>query len=266
MPRSPRSRRAKAKTADKRKQERSLSFTRAPLPPSPSDNQPTSSAAMDINKDIEKAVANCLNGDVFVDKVVAKLTTKVRDAVLEALSQSLKDAHSRIDELSQEVSMLRTELKRVEVVEKKTEELEQYQRRNNLRVFGVPETQGESTDGIVIGLLKDKLAIDLPLGRLERTHRVGRPRPPGDDGKLRHRPIIVRFLNYRDRREVFSNKKRMKGSGITIREDLTTKRAEVLRQAIQQHGPSRVWTVDGRIIWEDGVGNRRSATTLKDLK
>lgn len=265
MPRSPRSRRAKSKAADK-KSERSLSYTRTPLPPSPSDNRPTASSAMDINKDIEKAVAGCLKGDDFVDKIVAKLTAKVRDAVLEALSQSLRDARSRIDELNQEVSKLRTELKRVEVVEKSVEEAEQYQRRNNLRVFGIPEARGESTDGIVIGLFKDKLDIDLPLERVERTHRVGRPRPPGDDGKPRHRPIIVRFNSYRDRREVFSNKKRLKGSGITIREDLTTKRAEVLRHAIQQHGPSKVWTVDGRIIWDDGAGNRRSATTLGDLK
>lgn len=220
---------------------------------------------MDI-KAIETAVANCLSGELFVDKIVAKLTVKVRDAVVDALSQSLKEARARIDELNTEVVRLRTELERVEEVDKKVDELEQYQRRNNLRVFGIPERKDEDTDGIVLGLLRDKLAIDLPLERVERTHRVGRPRPPGDDGETRPRPIIIRFRSYRDRRDVFSRKKGLKGSGITLREDLTSKRAQVLRQAIQLHGPRKVWTVDGRIVWENGEGTRRSVTTLKDLK
>lgn len=41
----------------------------------------------------------------------------------------------------------------------KCDELEQYQRRDNVRVFGVPEVRGEDTDALVLKLVKDKHGV-----------------------------------------------------------------------------------------------------------
>lgn len=41
----------------------------------------------------------------------------------------------------------------------KCDELEQYQRRDNVRVFGVPEVRGEDTDALVLKLFKDKHGV-----------------------------------------------------------------------------------------------------------
>lgn len=41
----------------------------------------------------------------------------------------------------------------------RTDDLEQYQRRNNLRVIGIPETESKNTDQPRIDMIKGKLDI-----------------------------------------------------------------------------------------------------------
>lgn len=48
--------------------------------------------------------------------------------------------------------------------------LEQHTRRNNLRIFGIPEKPHECTDDIIINIIKSKLNIDLNLADIERSH------------------------------------------------------------------------------------------------
>ena len=55
----------------------------------------------------------------------------------------------------------------------KSNEAEQYSRRNCLRLFGVPETQGENTDEIMIRVAKEKLGINLSIENIDRSHRTG---------------------------------------------------------------------------------------------
>lgn len=45
----------------------------------------------------------------------------------------------------------------------RTDYLEQYQRRNNLRVFGINETDGEDTDKLLINMFMEKLDVDIPV-------------------------------------------------------------------------------------------------------
>lgn len=94
-------------------------------------------------------------------------------------------------------------------------------------MFGVSEGANEDTDQLVLTLFKEKLKIDLPVERLSRTHRVERQWPQSMDGTQRWRPIIVQFISYGDRRAVFGNKRLLKESGITLREDVTAKCIEV---------------------------------------
>ena len=93
--------------------------------------------------------------------------------------------------------------------------------------------------------------MDLSVEEIDRSHRVGRlvnDRP---------RPIIVKFISYRKRSEVFRNKKQLKGTGITVREDLTKRRHNLLKQCIEKHGVTNVWTLDGNVILKDGENKRR---------
>lgn len=44
----------------------------------------------------------------------------------------------------------------------RTDDLEQYQRHNNLWVFGINETDGEDTDKLLINMFMEKLDVDMP--------------------------------------------------------------------------------------------------------
>lgn len=51
---------------------------------------------------------------------------------------------------------------------------EQYSRRNNIRIVGVPERAEKSTDEITIDFMKQKLGAEFKENDICRSHRVGR--------------------------------------------------------------------------------------------
>lgn len=207
-----------------------------------------------------------LAGTDVTDRLVSRLTAELRSVVEEAVKAALTAVHEEIGLLRGEVETLKIAVKELdERLADRTDELEQYQRRNNLRIFGVKETAREDTDEIVAKMCQEKLGVNLPPEAICRSHRIGMPPKLGPNGETRHRPIIVRFTSYRYRREVHSAKKKLKGSGTTIREDLTMRRLDVLRSAAALHGIRNTWTQDGRILWVDESGQKGMATRLGDV-
>ena len=77
---------------------------------------------------------------------------------------------------------------------------------------------------MIINTLNEKLDLDITLRNLERTHRIGERKKTR--GKTR--PIIVKFVRYKDRNRAFRNKK-LKGQKISITESLTKIRMDKLR-------------------------------------
>ncbi|RZF41910.1 hypothetical protein LSTR_LSTR005678 [Laodelphax striatellus] len=143
----------------------------------------------------------------------------------------------------------------------------QYGRRHSLRIFGVPEKANEDTDVEAMKYFKEKLGIDVQLEEINRSHRVGKPQPPAKDssGRPRPRPIIIRFLSYRTRRRIFEAKSALKGTNITIREDLTKHRLRILNAAVDRFGVKSVWSVDGRIKIATNNGERSRAHDRETL-
>ena len=81
---------------------------------------------------------------------------------------------------------------------------------------------------------------------IDRSHRLGKRKGPGQ----KPRAIIVKFTRYKDRHHVFTNKKLLKGSGISVTESPTPKRMEQLKKAREQHGFANIWTLDGKIMFK----------------
>ena len=61
---------------------------------------------------------------------------------------------------------------------------------------------------------------------IERAHRLGKQLSENSfsERDKKSRSIIIKFASYRKRREVFRHKKKLKGSGLVIAENLTKKR------------------------------------------
>ena len=115
----------------------------------------------------------------------------------------------KIQEMQNQVHLLRDEKLYMEV----------YQRRENLRFFGIKEENDENEDTreVLVDFLKTELGME-DAGDLEfqRVHRVGKQ----NSSTGSPRQIIARFLRYPDREEVMSKAKKLKGTGFGISQDL----------------------------------------------
>ena len=101
---------------------------------------------------------------------------------------------------------------------------EQYSRQNYIRIHGITEGNEENTDDLALKFFKEKLDIELTQRDLDRTHRISK----NDKKNNRPRPVIVKFIRYNDRKKIFSKKKQLKISRISIAESLTKLRMSKL--------------------------------------
>lgn len=102
--------------------------------------------------------------------------------------------------------------------------LEAYSRRENVKIFGVPQTTGnenasesEDTKEIVHKFFEQELKIGNSRTKYEfqRVHRLGKPNSTSS------RPIIVRFLRFTDKEEVMSvARKELKDKVFSMYDDI----------------------------------------------
>jgi hypothetical protein len=135
-------------------------------------------------------------------------------------------------------------------VEQKNDDLEQYTRRNSLRIAGLPEEPNEDCYGKALSLANSTLKLNPPLSLLDidRTHRAGRSRAG------QPRSLLVKFATYQQRHRVMKARHLLKDTNIYVNEDLTSKRAKLFKNARTEKQAGRIkdaWSSDGRIKIRD---------------
>ena len=103
-------------------------------------------------------------------------------------------------------------------MEKNLTDLEDRSRRNNLRIDGVEEENGESWDDCeskMEDIFVDKLELENDI-IIERSHRARKSKYGKKD---QPRTILCKLLSYKDKVKVLQNCKQLKGSHIYINED-----------------------------------------------
>ena len=114
------------------------------------------------------------------------------------------------------------------------EDLEQYTRRPNVRIYGVPLKNDESVkdvETIVKTLVTDN---GISGCSLDRAHRIGRVQEveSEDSETVKMQPIIARFGTFRDRTIFYRARKAIKEtSGYGVSLDLTSQRLGILKEA-----------------------------------
>ena len=174
-----------------------------------------------------------------------------------------------------EVTALRKE---VTTLKSKVDDMEQYTRRNCLKITGVPEERNDNTDVLVMNVINNLVLKEneekIGIKDISRSHRVGKFRPQN-----RPRDIIVKFVSYRDRARVYGNKRNLKAYNnnptkktdpIYINEALTQTRSELFRKTrelVKSRKLHSCWTYDGRIYAKlHGVHGRKIIiSSVEDL-
>ena len=185
-----------------------------------------------------KATVKTANHDLL--EVVASLRDEVR-----SLRTTLADRDATIAALQSEVQVLQDDY----------DALEQYGRRNGLRISGIPEQDNEDTTTAIVNLADDVLKVEPPLQRddISISHRLRKPRNARPHEPA---PVIVRFLRRTDRNRVISERKQLKDYNqdrdfkIYVDEDLTTRRAKLfakMRTLQKKRLLKQAWTYNGNI-------------------
>ena len=162
---------------------------------------------------------------------------------LEKFEDTIKATLSRMGKLEAECRRLQTE----------NEELQAYGRRNALRFNNVPlneiPAQGErkDTDSYVLRLINNVLKIPVGVDDISRSHIVGQVNEKCQ--------IIVKFVRYNRRQQVYMAKSKLKGHKyrIYVTEDLTRTRYSAIGKLNKLRQEKKIysyWTQDSRVFFK----------------
>nr|KAG5701052.1 hypothetical protein BaRGS_008773 [Batillaria attramentaria] len=195
----------------------------------------------------------------------------------ETLSSELAGCKKRMETMETEVREAKFE---AGVAHTRSDDVEQYTRRNNIRIFGIAESDKENVrdcETKVLKLLHDKLSLrHIQASDLEAVHRVGPARGrqrrrdrrgQGLRAGLSPRAIIVRFVSRRVLHDVFVSRRKLKNSGVVIAEDLTTARYQLLKKCKDHPCVDQAWSKNGKIYVKiEGNQSGEEVKSQRDLQ
>ena len=156
--------------------------------------------------------------------------------ITSTIQRAVEEANARAWE---ETSYLRDELLELSW---KIDDLEQYSRRDNIKITGLEDKAPESpsassdTNRIVIDTCK-LMDVDITENDISTSHWL-----PGK------KPMLIAKFTRRDiKKRIMQSKKKLKKSDPIIYEDLTVPRLRLLREVKKTNGLKRVFTREGVI-------------------
>ena len=226
--------------------------------------------------------------------LMAKMCTFGQDiAKLTSTVEELKGALFAVREENDELKLAMAEAKRreealreqllearhlAETADHRVEDLSAYVRRNNLRIYGLPELDGRKTTGgtatepetsqqcedKVVKLLNDKLKVSVSRKDIEACHRVG---IRNKDDQRGPRGVIVRFLSRKVNDAVLVARRSLKGTKTVIVEDLTPRAYSLLHQVKDDKEVCvQAWSKNGAVVMKAHSGKIETVRSLAFLK
>ncbi len=203
---------------------------------------PVFESACDSNQDTPvKPQQKKSRGDISLtelqDNIIVALTSKIKESaddlgkMISKNTVSIEGLKKSIDFVFEEVNALKTDMKsckstvnlnntKISELEQKLNESERYQRRWNLRLYGIPEQSDENiklkVSNICAAVVSDSsVAIQ---DDIDIAHRLGKP-------NNRPRPVIMRFVRRSTRDLVWRQAKHsdyLRNHKLRFTEDLTS--------------------------------------------
>ncbi|KAK6171711.1 hypothetical protein SNE40_018149 [Patella caerulea] len=177
---------------------------------------------------------------------------EVQNAIRPMITRILREQIDKfIAPLRKEIHDLKYELSSVTLqlngmLNERCDDLEQYGRRNCIRISGIAESPNETVESKAIDVLK-QIIPDIAPTDIQNSHRVGKS-ILGNPQK-----IIVRLSSYKIEVPIMRGKKIVNSAedNIYINEDLTRYRAHIFkhtRKSFKSNLINGCWTRDGKIF------------------
>ena len=223
-----------------------------------------------------------LNSDIEELKALQMQDMHELKQDIQRLLQGQSSMQQLINSLVQSNKKKDEEIKRLG---QRVDELEQYTRRDDVIVNGLktkprtfasvassnpdekaentPQHEQESIEDQVISFLRDK-DIELSPAEISACH----PLPIKD--KTKPQPIVIRFVSRKTKQRLMSNAKKLKGTSVFINEHLTSKNANIAREAramVKDRTLNSCWTRNGYVFIKRAErGGTMKVEVIKDVE
>ena len=171
-------------------------------------------------KEVRQGVTDLKESLLFTQKDFDEAKVKI-----ERFGFKLNKVEDDVDTVYEDIDYLYDEL----------ENIENQSRRNNIKVFGIPEKDEkkgpelwEECEEVVKSEIESKLNMECGDDVIiERAHRVGkrhapiRHLPDGTTVKVRPRPIIAKFLSWKDKEKIVKAARKIKPKQVQFLEDFS---------------------------------------------
>ena len=195
---------------------------------------------------------------------IKKGQKEVKEAI-ESLREEKEELKRQNTQLQEEVKILNNKIEKLDEIQ---DNLNQYQRKHNLELHGIPEKDDEDLENVVEELAKELGIDDIDYNDIDIVHRLHSRKTP--------RPIIVKFKSYDDKKNLYQaryklkkwknpNEEKLNGATrIYINENLTPARKQLfneVRKRAKQHRWYSVFTIDGKIFIKREKGQKNAKIT-----
>lgn len=204
--------------------------------------------------------------------------------VLERNNKSLEKAN---DQLNEKIAQLNS---KIDALSTTVDDLDQYSRNQNLLIHGISHTATHNEpernlSQYVAQLITTNMGITVNESDINTAHRIGRPTSGGRNdrqggintglsdgatnsstGNVKHQPIIIQLNNRKLRDQILHHRRVLKGKGFTITEQLTTRKAQLLKKCTDLTHENRLkgsWSAEGKILIK--TLNDRTLTVTSEL-
>ena len=165
----------------------------------------------DIKSDLSKIKADVSAHDTRIGDI--ENSVEILDHDLDAVKTDTTAMMKQVETIKENQHIIKATPKGYEDLQNRVSKLEIETKRCNLIIDGLEESEDEVLNEKVIDVLKDKLEIT----NISPTHchRINKGRPGFS------RPVHITFANYGDREKIWDERRKLKGTNIFLREDLT---------------------------------------------
>lgn len=180
---------------------------------------------------------NINNVDLY--NLIKNLSTEIKEQnenIKKQIQTQQNEITSELRSLKDSFDVECAELKNINknLVEENTElkkrvnYLERKDKKNNLIIHGMEESDNENTIDLVKNLINNTLNIPLTIPEINNTYRLG------FKSSDKSRPIILQLVSYIKKTEIYSKVQNLKNTGVYIRDDLTPSDREE-RKLLTEH-------------------------------
>lgn len=161
------------------------------------------------------------------------------------MSERLDQMEARIQQMERKGPAKGCSVQEMQNVKRELNRQAQYAKKDHMRMFGVEEKKNEDCRQIVSEIISRKLKVKVLPTDLSAAHRVKKSK------KQQHRPIIIRFKDRTQRFEVLKNRKLLKGSGVSLAEDMTIENMNLIKDAEDSGMFESAWFWNGKVLAKD---------------